>query len=190
MRISLQALESARAYNGPVVIGESTVRYLVFISLALAFSLAGALDARAGESAVAAKDLRQAAFPEASQSDQSGTGSVFVDLMAADFFESNLRLSQSRRIEAETAQRYLELDPASRARFRTERKRQWREMHESERAMLRGAKRPRFTNLSETQKETFRQIAAQQLNAAPRSVAQSAPHSDIGPASQLARGDI
>lgn len=98
--------------------------------------------------------------------------------MAADFFESNLRLAQSRRIEAETAQRYQSLDAAGRARFRAARKRQWREMSESERAALRGTKRPRFANLDETQKQTFRQIAAQELSGGARS------------AQKLARGDI
>ena len=90
-------------------------------------------------------------------------GGVFVDLMAADFFESSLRLSQARRIEAQTAKRYLSLDEAGRARFRAERKRQWRALSEAERQTLRGAKRPRFDNLDEAQKQTFRRIAADTL---------------------------
>ena len=92
---------------------------------------------------------------------------VFVDLMAADFYESGLRLAQSRRIEAETARRYLTLDEAGRARFRADRKRLWRKMSEAEREALRGAKRPLFANLDEAQKQPFRKIAAEELGARP-----------------------
>ncbi|WP_133162418.1 hypothetical protein [Hyphococcus luteus] len=96
-----------------------------------------------------------------------------MDLMAADFYETSLRLSQAQRIEAQTARRYLTLDAAGRARFRAARKRQWREMSEAERQALRGAKRPRFDNLDETQKQTFRRIAAETLGAGSGPASQS-----------------
>lgn len=87
--------------------------------------------------------------------------------MAADFFESSLRLAQSRKIEAATAKRYLALDETARERFREERRRLWRMMSDQEKAALRGAKRPRFANLDEIQKQTFRRIASQELGAGP-----------------------
>ncbi len=92
-----------------------------------------------------------------------GAPDAFVDLVAADFYEARLRLSQSRRIEAATARRYLSLAPDERARFRAARKRAWREMSESERALLRNAKLPRFSNLTEAQKSPFRRIASEEL---------------------------
>lgn len=90
---------------------------------------------------------------------------VFVDLLAAEFFEDRLRLSQSRRVEAETARRYLALSPADRAAFRAERKRVWRQMSDEEKRMLRGAKHPQFSNLTEAQKQPFRRIASRELGA-------------------------
>lgn len=90
-------------------------------------------------------------------------GTVFIDLMAADFFEKELRLAQSLKIEAATARRYLSLNETDRARFREDRKRIWRSLSDSERAALRGAKRPLFSNLDDRQKQTFRRIAAQEL---------------------------
>lgn len=101
----------------------------------------------------------------------------FIDLLAADFFESGLRLAQSRRIEAQTASRYLSMNQADRARYRAERKRIWREMSNKERAALRDAKRPRFSNLDDVQKQTFRRIAAEELGA-PSSPARLA-HNEI-----------
>jgi hypothetical protein len=91
---------------------------------------------------------------------------IFVDLVAADFFETDLRLAQSRQIEAATSARYLALDEAGRAQFRAERRRAWRQMSEHEKTALRGVKRPRFDNLDETQKQTFRRIASEELGAA------------------------
>ncbi len=90
---------------------------------------------------------------------------IFVELVAADFFESSLRLAQARQIEAATAKRYLSLDEAGRTAFRERRKKMWRQMSEPEKAALRGAKRPRFANLDETQKQTFRRIASEELGA-------------------------
>ncbi|MEZ5891542.1 MAG: hypothetical protein R3C58_00110 [Parvularculaceae bacterium] len=92
-------------------------------------------------------------------------GPDFVDLMAADFFENRLRLAQSRRIEAETARRYLSLPAEDRARYRADRKAQWRSMSAEERAELRGAATPRYSNLDDNQKLTFRKIASDELGA-------------------------
>lgn len=100
----------------------------------------------------------------------SGTD-IFVDLVAADFFESDLRLAQSRQIEAATARRYLALDETDRAVFREKRRQLWKQMSEQEKAALRGAKRPRFANLDETQKQTFRRIASEELGAGAEQIA-------------------
>ncbi|GJL92943.1 hypothetical protein [Hyphococcus sp.] len=89
-----------------------------------------------------------------------------LDVLAAEFFESQLRLAQSRQIEAETAKRYLAMDAAGRAQYRAERKKLWREMNADQRAALRGVKRPSFANLDNAQKQTFRRIASQTLGAA------------------------
>lgn len=133
-----------------------------FLFMAFALAFGGAFEAQAGGRPDAPKpEALPASIPEA--------GAVFVDLLAADFYETDLRLAQSRRIEAETARRYLALDEAGRARFRAERRRLWQEMSETERDALRGAKRPRFANLDESQKQTFRKIAAEELGARPRS---------------------
>ncbi len=90
---------------------------------------------------------------------------IFVDLVAADFFESDLRLAQSRQIEAATARRYLALDGTGRAAFREKRRQLWKQLSDQEKAALRGAKRPRFANLDEAQKQTFRRIASEELGA-------------------------
>lgn len=105
---------------------------------------------------------------------ETGPASVFVDLVAADFFEHQLRLTQSRRIEAATANRYLSLSSAERELYRQERQKIWMEMTDTERASLRSVKRPRFANLDEGQKQTFRRIASEELgstNLAPENVA-------------------
>ncbi|MEX6634340.1 hypothetical protein [Hyphococcus lacteus] len=105
---------------------------------------------------------------------EPGAASVFVDLVAADFFEHQLRLTQSRRIEAATADRYLSLSSKERELYRQERQKIWMEMTDAERASLRSVKRPRFANLDEGQKQTFRRIASEELgrtNLAPENVA-------------------
>lgn len=89
-----------------------------------------------------------------------------VDRLAADFFERALRLSQSRRIEAATAELYLAGSPEHRFHFRQERRRHWRAMPDHERAALRGVKWPHYSNLAETQKSPFRQRALETLGAA------------------------
>jgi hypothetical protein len=138
----------------------STLSKVALAAVALALSASPAL----------AGDGPEAQASGVTQASAADGAEIFVDLVAADFFESDLRLAQSRRIEADTAHRYLELDETARARFRSERKQLWRKMSETERQALRGAKRPLFDNLDETQKETFRQIAAQELGGAPGSI--------------------
>jgi hypothetical protein len=141
----------------------------ILFSAAFALALTGA--AMAAEPAEDRADTLQTASLPTGAPD-------FVDLVAADFYETELRLSQSRRIEAATAQRYLSLPEPARAQFRAERRRIWREMSEERKAGLRGAKRPRFANLNEAQKLTFRRIAAEELGG-------SAPGTRL-----TARGDI
>lgn len=107
--------------------------------------------------------------PAGSDADATFSGlekGPFIDLLAADFFEADLRLAQSRRIEAQTANRYLSMSQTDRARYRAARKQIWRAMSDKERAALRGAKRPLFSNLDDTQKQTFRRIAAEELGSA------------------------
>ncbi|WP_425409093.1 hypothetical protein [Hyphococcus sp.] len=90
-----------------------------------------------------------------------------MDAIAAEFYENRLRLSQSRRIEAATADHYLSLTVAERSRFRAYRRDLWDRMSAEEKAALRGAKQPRYFNLLESQKRIFRHIAAQELGAGP-----------------------
>lgn len=90
---------------------------------------------------------------------------LIVERMAADFYENNLRLSQSRNIEAATAQIYRGLEAAKQADFRRQRRRQWRAMDEDARRSLRGVETPRYENLTEAQKAPFRRAAAGRLGA-------------------------
>lgn len=116
--------------------------------------MAAGLPARAGDVEAA---LRPASTADAAP--------PFVELVAEDFFENRLRLSQSRRIEAETARHYLSLAPLERERFRADRRARWRAMSEEQRAALRGVKTPQFSNLDEEQKLVFRRIASDELGA-------------------------
>jgi hypothetical protein len=105
----------------------------------------------------------------------AGDQKAIVDRLAADFFKESLRLSQSRRIEAATAQIYLSLDPEHREAFRAERMRLWTEMSEEERKAFHNVKRPEYGNLTETQKLPFRRNALETLGL-------------IGPAAPYERG--
>ena len=86
-----------------------------------------------------------------------------IDRVAADFYKKDLRASQSRNIEAATADIYIGLDAEARARFRDERRARWREMGDDARSVLRAAKTPQFENLTESQKAPFRRAAAAKL---------------------------
>ena len=86
-----------------------------------------------------------------------------ADRLAADFFEKDLRLSQSRRIEAETANSYRSLSPREQEDFREERRRFLRSLSHEQRLALRNVKRPAYNNLSEDQKERFRRAALSAL---------------------------
>ena len=90
---------------------------------------------------------------------------ILVDRVAASFFEESLRLSQTQRIEAQTAQLYLEMTPEEQAAFREARRDIWRAMTHEERMALRGVKRPAYANLSDEQKAPFRRTALQTLRA-------------------------
>ena len=89
----------------------------------------------------------------------------FADRMAASFFEDDLRLSQSRRIEAGTAEIYRALSSEERSEFREARRSEWRRFSEEQRRALRGVKRPVYENLAETQKDPFREAAMKRLGA-------------------------
>ncbi len=149
--------------RGMMVLRRSNV-----FSAALAFALCGALEAHAGGVRGDGVQLQAAPSQRANVNLVSSQerGDIFVELLAADFFESDLRLAQSRQIEAETANLYLSLDSADRARFRAARKEHWRRMSADDRAGLRGVKLPRFANLDENQKAVFRRIAREELGAA------------------------
>lgn len=150
------------------------MRSIFTVSAAVALTFCSVSGAQAGSSApvparaAASEKARNASVPQ---------NDGLVEVLAAEFFESTLRLAQSRQIEAETAKRYLSMDAADRAQFRAERKRLWRHMNAEQKQALRGVKRPSFANLDDGQKQTFRQIASETLGAG-------------APRSQSARGDI
>jgi hypothetical protein len=150
--------------------GTKPVHRRFLFSAAFAFTLCSTLEAHAGDapnfSPGPGSQMSIGAGTKTALTVSPETSDVFIELIAADFFESDLRLAQSRQIEAETAKHYLSLDDAERARFRAERKSAWRHMSPGERAALRGAKLPRFANLDEKQKQTFRRIASEELGAA------------------------
>ena len=100
---------------------------------------------------------------------------ALVDRMAADFYESDLRLSQSRQIEASTASIYREMPSEDKASFRDERRDDWRAMSDEQRNALRGVKTPNYDNLADSQKAPFREIAREQL--APSEPVDDAPES-------------
>ena len=102
---------------------------------------------------------------------------LLVDRMAADFYESDLRLNQSRQIEASTAASYSSMSAQERSEFRENRRETWENMQAEERAALRNVKLPTYSNLTDGQKAPFRQIAIDRL--APQSMS-SAPQSNGG----------
>lgn len=88
-----------------------------------------------------------------------------ADRVASDFFENELRLAQSRRIEAETAAQYRSMTAEEKYIFREERRLIWRSFNHEQRLALRNVKLPAFNNLSEEQKQPFRRSALSSLNA-------------------------
>lgn len=88
-----------------------------------------------------------------------------IEARAAEFFERSLRLSQAKRIEADTASAYRQMEPKARAEFRNQRRRQWKTFSERQKSSLRSVKTPQYRNLSESQQQLFRNIAARQLGA-------------------------
>jgi len=113
----------------------------------------------------AGEPLRPTSTPNLSWHVLASDEKAVVDRLAADFFSQSLRLSQSRKIEALTAEIYLSQSDQGRARFREERRRLWRAMPENQRRALRSVKRPQYFNLSEAQKRPFRKRAFETLNA-------------------------
>ena len=119
--------------------------------------------------AAPAVEAQEARAPENTSLDREGLPTLeagemrLADRIAADFFENGLRLSQSRRIEAETAVYYVSLSPEEREEFREERRRFLRALSHEQRLALRNVKRPAYNNLSENQKERFRQQAVSAL---------------------------
>ena len=103
---------------------------------------------------------------------------ILVDRMAADFYESDLRLTQSRQIEASTAASYSSMSPEERFDFRENRRETWQNMQDEERAALRNAKLPTYSNLTDGQKAPFRQIAIDRL--APQSMSRATDQSNGG----------
>ena len=88
---------------------------------------------------------------------------VFVDRIAAAFFENDLRQAQAARIEGATAAYYVGLSAKDRAIFRQKRRTDWRAMGDNLRAKLRDAKRPNYFNLTDAQKNPFRRDAYRKL---------------------------
>ena len=113
---------------------------------------------------------RGALAPENASLDRRGLPTLdagelrLADRMAADFFENSLRLSQSRRIEAETLQYYLSLSSEEREAFRAERRRFYQSLTPDQRLALRNVKIPAYNNLAEHQKERFRETAVSALS--------------------------
>lgn len=91
---------------------------------------------------------------------------AIIDKVAADFYETALRRSQSYAVEAKTSARYAVAEPSARDEFRRRRLQAYEEMSDAERDALRGAKTPAFANLTEEQKAPFRSVALDQLAAA------------------------
>jgi len=96
-----------------------------------------------------------------------------VDRMAASFYESDLRLAQSRQIEASTSSIYTAKSEKERSEFRDARRAEWRSMRPEERAALRNVKLPAYSNLTDAQKAPFRRIAIDRL--APPETSQETP---------------
>ncbi|MEM9616819.1 MAG: hypothetical protein AAF936_02570 [Pseudomonadota bacterium] len=103
---------------------------------------------------------------------------AMVDRIAADFYQSDLRLAQSRQIEASTSAIYASLSDKEREQFREERRSDWKAMQQEERAALRNVKLPAYSNLTEAQKAPFRQIALDRL--APKPAPVETPKSSAG----------
>lgn len=101
----------------------------------------------------------------------SEDGRAVVDRLAADFYEEELRLSQSRNIEATTAEIYAGLTDKEKAAFREERRTAWQAMTEEQQRALRNTELPAYANLTEEQKAPFRQIALDRIAPAPLNAA-------------------
>lgn len=96
----------------------------------------------------------------------AGEEKAIIDRVAADFYESGLRRTQTDAIEARTSRSYAEASPEERAAFREDRRAAWRGMDDGERQAIRDAKAPRYDNLTDAQKAPFRRHAINRLGRA------------------------
>jgi hypothetical protein len=86
-----------------------------------------------------------------------------VDLLAADFFMSELSAEQRSRISAANARKYREASPALREEMRLQRRLAWQNMSEQEKQdFYQGANS--YDLLSDAQKAPFRLYAISQLD--------------------------
>ncbi|MEL7489534.1 MAG: hypothetical protein AAGJ73_02355 [Pseudomonadota bacterium] len=91
---------------------------------------------------------------------------VFVDRVAADLYQSELKRPHARDIEAETSRSYARGAPVDRARFREQRRDDWRRLDRRTQARLRNAKKPAWRSLTDRQKAPFRRQAMDRLGVA------------------------
>lgn len=128
------------------------------------FSIASSLILVSAASAAAAAETApgptEAAFDRAFSADEL----TLIDLLAADFYENALRLSQSRRIQMTTAVYYRELSPGEKASFRHERRDFWRALNETQKRAFRDTSAPLYIELTDEQKRPFRRIILEQLS--------------------------
>jgi hypothetical protein len=153
------------------------LRRLFLSSLVFSFTVFGSIHARADNGAALGNRLSAEGYENARWRNLSTNEKIMLDRVAANFFEANLRLTQSRQIEASTAGIYVALTENERTMFREERRRTWRAMRDDERNALRNVKLPAYSNLTEGQKAPFRQIALDQL--APESATQTTPQAAL-----------
>ncbi|MBL4620514.1 MAG: hypothetical protein JKX88_10515 [Marinicaulis sp.] len=159
------------------------MRKLVVSSLFLSLTIFGHQNALAQNSGVQNVSVTVGEYQNAMWDNYSTNEKLMLDRVAADFYQASLRLSQTRKIEAATADIYLAKSPEERAVFREERQRIWNAMSEDQRRGSRNVKLPVFSNLTEAQKTPFRQIARDQLTPA-------SPSQETYEASAYSGGDV
>ena len=149
------------------------LRILVFSSLVSTLTLLGSVTAKAENSYHEDHPYSTSGAQMSLWHGLTNDEQFMVDRVAADFYEANLRLAQSRQIEAATASIYTKQDAQARAEFRNQRRNVWDKMKAEKRQTLRNVKLPTYANLTEAQKAPFRQIALEQLAPARANKAQT-----------------
>ncbi len=139
------------------------LRKLVVSGLFLSLTILVSQNALAQNDEVQRVSVPSSGYRNAQWDNYSANEKVMLDRVAADFYQSSLRLAQSRAIEAATADTYLGKSPEERTAFREERRSIWNAMSDDQRRGSRNVKLPVFSNLTESQKTPFRQIALDQL---------------------------